>query len=93
MDDKVQIHVIFHGNVQGIGFRYTVQQLAQRIGSLNGKVRNMADGSVELYAQGSKVFLEMLISTIQNEFNGYITSTDVHFGPIEQAIEGFHIVR
>ncbi|MDF7761119.1 acylphosphatase [Kosakonia cowanii] len=40
-----------HGSVQGVGFRYTTQHEAQRLG-LSGYARNLDDGSVEVVACG-----------------------------------------
>jgi acylphosphatase len=39
------------GEVQGVGFRWAAQGEAERLG-LVGRVRNRADGAVELVAQG-----------------------------------------
>lgn len=49
------------GRVQGIGYRYFASNLANRIG-IYGYVKNMFDGSVEVYAIGSKEQLENLRS-------------------------------
>lgn len=46
-------HIIFKGRVQGVGFRYQVKALADRIG-LTGTVRNLYDQSVEAYLQGEE---------------------------------------
>jgi acylphosphatase len=40
------------GQVQGVGFRYFVEQSAQALG-VKGWVRNVDDGSVEVYAVGT----------------------------------------
>ena len=40
------------GRVQGVGFRYFVEHSAQALG-LRGWVRNVDDGSVEVYALGT----------------------------------------
>lgn len=45
-------HIIFKGRVQGVGFRFQVKILADRIG-LTGSVRNLYDQSVEVYIQGN----------------------------------------
>jgi len=39
------------GTVQGVGFRYFVERVARHL-SLNGYVRNLSDGRVEVYAIG-----------------------------------------
>ena len=44
-------HMIFSGEVQFVGFRYTARLLAKKFG-LSGWVRNIPDGRVELEAQG-----------------------------------------
>lgn len=43
--------IIFEGRVQGIGFRYTVKDLARGF-NVCGWVKNLPDGSVELQVMG-----------------------------------------
>jgi len=43
---------IVRGRVQGVGFRWFVQQCANSLG-VKGYTRNLDDGSVEVYALGS----------------------------------------
>jgi acylphosphatase len=45
--------------VQGVGFRYFVEQAANALG-LSGWVRNADDGSVEVYAAGNAAQLSEL---------------------------------
>ena len=47
------------GEVQGVGFRYFVLAEGRRLG-LRGWVRNNADGTVEIVAEGSRAELEQL---------------------------------
>ena len=46
-----RLHAIIHGHVQGVYFRQTTQQTAQKL-ELTGWVRNNADGTVEVIAEG-----------------------------------------
>jgi acylphosphatase len=47
------------GRVQGVGFRYFVEQAARGLG-IAGWVRNLDDGSVEVYASGTEAQLSDL---------------------------------
>ncbi len=44
-------HVFYEGRVQGVGFRYTVCQIAAGF-DITGWIRNLPDGRVELLAAG-----------------------------------------
>ena len=53
-----------HGSVQGVGFRYTTQHEAQRLG-LVGYARNLDDGSVEVVACGEAENVNKLIAWLK----------------------------
>ncbi|MGL4970993.1 MAG: acylphosphatase, partial [Cetobacterium sp.] len=45
------------GRVQGVGYRITTQLNAQRIG-INGIVKNLPNGDVEVFAQGEENIIQ-----------------------------------
>ena len=52
------------GLVQGVGFRWTTQMIAQKLG-ITGTVKNNPDGSVSIVAQGEELPLEHFIKKIK----------------------------
>ena len=53
LDEPIQSRrYVVRGRVQGVSFRYFVQQAGTRLG-VGGWVKNRADGSVEAHAEGS----------------------------------------
>ncbi|HFS5792981.1 TPA: acylphosphatase [Citrobacter werkmanii] len=61
---KVCIIAWVYGRVQGVGFRYTTQYEAQRLG-LTGYAKNMDDGSVEVVACGESERVEQLMKWLK----------------------------
>ncbi|MBP7188213.1 MAG: acylphosphatase [Ruminococcus sp.] len=64
--DKIRRHIIFYGNVQGVGFRWKARRLAERYG-ISGWVENLPDGSVEMEAEGTARDIEDLIDALGND--------------------------
>lgn len=56
----VRAHLFISGVVQGVSYRASTQQQAQRLGVV-GWVRNLQDGRVEAVVQGSKEKVDDLI--------------------------------
>jgi acylphosphatase len=62
---KIRMSVVFFGDVQGVGFRYTANYAAQRYG-LTGWVHNEFDGSVACEVQGEPEGIDRWFQTIQS---------------------------
>ena len=55
-----RVRVVVTGRVQGVGYRYSCAQEADRLG-VSGSVRNRPDGSVEIHAEGPSDRIEALL--------------------------------
>lgn len=53
MEEKIRVHAIISGRVQGVFFRMETQRAARRFG-VCGWVRNRRDGTVEALFEGDK---------------------------------------
>ncbi len=70
----------FTGHVQGVGFRYTVKNVALRH-DVGGYVRNLRDGRVELVMEGADQEMEELLNEICDRMTGYIKKVDTNVLP------------
>ena len=64
MEQIKRYKAVITGNVQGVGLRVFVVDNASKLG-ITGWVRNMADGTVEMEAQGNPDKLDQLFATIK----------------------------
>jgi acylphosphatase len=66
------LQVLYEGNVQGVGFRYSVRQLAKGFDVI-GSVRNLRDGRVEVLATGEDGEVRAFVEAIgQSELRAHI---------------------
>ncbi len=61
MTESVRAELTIAGRVQGVFYRASAQQEAQRLGLL-GEVGNLPDGRVEITAEGPRESVEELIA-------------------------------
>lgn len=63
--------VLYSGHVQGVGFRYTTRQIAQQY-QVDGYVRNLPDGRVEVVAEGLPSELDQFLAAVQQRMGGLV---------------------
>ena len=80
----------FSGHVQGVGFRYTARQVASGY-PVMGFVRNLADGRVEMVAEGEPKDLDALAADLGRKMEGFIKRVDVSESPATGQFTGFSI--
>ena len=62
---KKRASIIVRGQVQGVGFRVFIRDRARQL-ALTGWVRNRADGSIEVVAEGEHKRLQQLVVLCNN---------------------------
>lgn len=67
LENPRRLHLRFVGEVQGVGFRWTSQMVARRLG-LTGWVRNESDGSVTAEIQGEASHVGAFFSQMLEEY-------------------------
>jgi len=68
----VSLQVLYDGNVQGVGFRWSVRDAAKGF-DVTGWVRNLADGRVELQVTGDENEVRAFLDRIaQGELHSLI---------------------
>ena len=81
--EEIRYHVIFYGQVQGVGFRYRAYYAAYQLG-LTGWVKNLYDGSVEMEVEGQEELIDQLIIFLQNRTYIWIERIDAKKIPLQQ---------
>ena len=85
------LQVLYEGNVQGVGFRYSVRQLAKGFDVI-GSVRNLRDGRVEVLATGEDEEVRAFVEAIgQSELRAHIRKHSEAPLPNRPAFHGFEI--
>ena len=82
--------VHFFGNVQGVGFRYTARSIANDF-DVDGYVRNLRNGSVELVAEGNGEVIARFLQTLRERMSGYIEREEAAESLEMGLIGGFEI--
>jgi acylphosphatase len=82
--------IIFSGRVQGVGFRFTALNIANRC-ELTGYVRNIPDGDVEMVAQGPAEAIDDCVRDLQDSFVGSISHINTEPATPDPKLTDFRI--
>lgn len=85
----IRKRIVFHGRVQGVGFRYNAKYMAQSMG-LTGWVKNEYDGTVLMEVQGRELLIFKLMEGLNNGRCIEISWIDSKDIPVEEE-RGFRI--
>jgi acylphosphatase len=84
------LQVFYDGRVQGVGFRYSVKQIAKGF-NVSGWVRNLPDGRVELQIAGEEDELRAFLDAIrESELRALIkdeSENDLAAPPVARGFE------
>jgi acylphosphatase len=82
--------MIFSGHVQGVGFRFTVHSLARQR-PVDGYVRNLPDGTVEVVVRGKLPDINALLADVQQRFRDNIHHCERTPIASSESFDGFEI--
>jgi acylphosphatase len=82
--------VFLSGHVQGVGFRFSVLQVAREF-EVAGFVSNLPDGRVQLEAEGRANDVGAFIEAVQEKMHGYIRKVERTAGRRARQFSGFVI--
>jgi acylphosphatase len=74
--ENIRCEVHYSGRVQGVGFRWNACFVARGF-AVTGFVRNLADGRVQLVAEGERGEVERFLASVADSMAGNIRHTEV----------------
>ena len=90
---KARAHLIIHGRVQGVFFRYSTKEAADPLG-VTGWVRNRRDGTVEVVAEGEKERVEELVNWCHHgPPHSRVTDVEVNWEDPTGEFDSFQMTR
>ena len=87
-----RLQLLVRGRVQGVGFRWTVRELAAELG-VSGWVRNREDGAVEAEAEGTAESLAKFLERLSTENPAARVDEIVRTETAPQGVTSFEIRR
>lgn len=91
-ENSYRMNCWFEGRVQGVGFRYQTFNIAKGF-EVSGTVRNLADGRVHLYAEGSEAEVHAFQSSVADTLKNFIQNVEIKTDSGPRMCQGFSIIR
>ncbi len=89
--EQARLHALVDGSVQGVGFRAFVIDHATALG-LQGWVRNLSDGRVEVVAEGPQDALEKLLERLRlGPRSAFVTEVEKEWLPATGEYKNFNV--
>ena len=76
MDLRKRKIILYSGNVQGVGFRYTACRVARDF-DVTGYVQNLPDGRVECIVEGEPKEISHFIESLTDRMDDYIHEASI----------------
>ena len=86
----IRRHIVFYGDVQGVGFRFRAYHAATMYGC-TGWVRNEYDGSVIMEIQGEEAQIDRVIMAIEHGIYVRIENMDSRDMEVKNGETGFRV--
>ncbi len=83
--------ILFKGQVQGVGFRYTAKQISRRF-DVVGTIENLPDGRVKLRMEGELSEIEGFYGALLEQTPGSVTDAERIGKPYRGEFTGFEII-
>jgi len=92
MNENVRLTAWVRGRVQGVGFRWWTRATALELGGLSGYASNLADGRVQVVAEGDRAQCERLLDWLHaGDTPGRVDGVTEIWGDPRGGYEGFEI--
>ncbi|MHC4660334.1 MAG: acylphosphatase [Planctomycetota bacterium] len=88
--NRKRIRAFFSGMVQGVGFRWTTRSIASNY-KIRGFVKNLADGRVELLAEGESGEISAFMENLKSKMSRYISDIETQNEQPGEMKDGFDI--
>ena len=81
-EERIRKRLVFHGVVQGVGFRWRARAAADAAGA-TGWVRNNFDGSVTMELQGTEAQIDRVVQSLDRALYVRIEALEARRIPVD----------